>query len=418
MTRPLRRRPELRPRALAGRGLAAARELRVAVDDDGALVVHRPGGRREVRARPGEVVRAVYVAGDRRGPVRLPVRTTSDLLVLLGAQGPVLALLLLDWMPPADSDAEVARRTTGFSALLAALGLPLEPAEPQDLERLRAGALHAVLLRPQPPLPWPGRPRWLLLPASLLLCVAVSGAGRLEAGAALAALLLGVPPTVAWLRARGAAQRAPAGPRPPGRPVTVSTRPTAPLPAGLAAARLELGPDDVVIVDRGREAWLPGPAAGGVTTAEIGTRAVRLRDSRGDSYARLERAVWCADDAATDAFTTDLVGAGLQVTTSPYDLGPPTRLGSLAEGPVDRRDWSRTERGDGNETMDVESAVFALLALLATEAVGSISHLLAVLVAALALALLAATAGTVWQRRRTDRQDRRTSPRATPAGAR
>lgn len=320
----MRRQPELRPRALGGVLLPLARALRVRVEPDGALVVVHPGGRIERRAEPDEVSRAVFL--DRH---ELP-RSLQDrdflhyggAIVLLRGEQPLLTLLALDWTPPGDLSGADLRRAAGVEALLSALGLPLEPLEPG--EELDPARLQASLLRSRPAPPAPGR----LAPWSCALAIALAflgwPLGGTAAGWLLAAagLVLALAPTTAVLRGRRAARAAAAQPWPERDWTVVASCPSGRLPAGTRDLRVGVsGQDVVVVLEAGREVWLPGPQAGGAATADVAEDAVVVRDERGDALAVLDGAAWCADADGASRLAADLSAAGLPARSFPVPIG-------------------------------------------------------------------------------------------------
>ena len=125
-----RRAPVLRPRATSGRGLLVARGRRVLVDGSGALVTHGPGGEVERLAGPGEVTRALLLDHELAAARLGREGSYAGALVLLAGERPVLSLRLSDWGPPARLGSASRRTTAGLVALVAGLGLPLEPADP------------------------------------------------------------------------------------------------------------------------------------------------------------------------------------------------------------------------------------------------------------------------------------------------
>lgn len=320
MARP-RRVPELRPALYGGRALPAVRTMRVRVREDGAVLHTDASGRERQLVAPGEVARALFV--DHVAARRL-VRGEvfrSELLILLDRGGmPLLALRLIEWCPPAMSSGAPWREVTGVPAVAAALDLPLEPAEPSDLAALdaRRRTLRRVLVRPLPRGPWPGR--WGAAVSSLALFLWVFSVTEFgdPTGAffTLASLLVTGPLIVAGWRAR--AQARAAGPT-PGRDArtVVRPRPVEPAVRGLTEATLELSAEDVVLTDRGREVWLPGPERGGVGRAVISPEVIQLTDVAGNEYATLATSLWGpADDARAD-LASRLREVGVEVLDVP-----------------------------------------------------------------------------------------------------
>lgn len=363
MSRP-HRVAELRPALLGGRALPAVRRMRVRVTPAGALVHTDAAGRELPIAAPAGISR-VLLLGEDDAQRLLPVAAyTGEVLVLLGADAvPLLALRLLDWAPPSWTAGATWREVTGVPALAAALQLPVEPAEDRDLDAV--GALRNVLLRPVPQRPWPGRVAPLICWLALLVAVLglAAGGGPVGAAATLLTLLLVGPIVVAGARARGGARATASPPNPAGRTVL---RPLAETPTvrGLAEATLQVGPDDVVLTDRGREVWLPGPAGGGVSQVIIEPDAVRLADAAGNDYATLATGLWAPSPSAQEDLHDRLCGAGLDVLIAPVSM---QKMATVAS-PLSARTpptglLSDAERGDATTTTPWVAGVVTLVAL-------------------------------------------------------
>lgn len=359
-----RRVAELRPKLLGGRALPAARSMRLRVTDTGAVALTDVSGQERQLLAPGAVARALLVGYDDAERF-LPGRAGSDeLLVLLDGTGtPLLALGLLDWAPPAYSTGAEWREVTGAPAFVAALGLPLEPAEARDLEALEG--VSEVLLRPLPEPPWPGRHGVLLSSVALALAL-VGGADPnswfIAVFTALSILVV-APVVVAGSRARAEA-RAP-GPT-PGRDArtVIRPRPEGRVVRGLAEATLEIGTDEVVLTDRGREVWLPGPARGGVARAVVAPETVQLTDLAGNDYGTLAAELWAPTDQAREDLARDLSVAGLDASLVPVAR----RLSVGVAGPHGAKlepssHLSNAERGDATTGTPWLSGCAAALAV-------------------------------------------------------
>jgi len=346
-----RRVPELRPKLLGGRALPAARSMRLGVTDDGAVALTDASGRERRLLAPGAVARALHIEYDDARSF-LPGRASSDvLLVLLDPAGvPLLAVGLTDWAPPAFTGGAEWRAVTGAPAFAAALGLPLEPAEPGDLEAL--AGVREVLLRPQPAPPWPGR--WGPAICAIALFLGVLGViGENTWPTALTTvlqILLIAPVVVSGVRSRAQA-RAP-GPT-PGRATrrVLRPRPRGPVVRGLAEATLEISDDEVVLTDRGREVWLPGPSRGGVQQVVLAPQSLRLLDAVGNEYVSLDPGLWAPTDGSRGDLARELREAGLDALVAPVGERVIFGVASLPSASVDPSFLlSVTERGEATET--------------------------------------------------------------------
>jgi hypothetical protein len=238
------------------------------------------------------------------------------------------------------------------------------------------------------------------------------------AGTALALFLAG-PVTVVNHRARAAAGTAVdsaaalAASGVPGATV-VRPRPERPVPRGLLEATVQVGRDDVVLTDRGRELWLPGPANGGVTRAEIGSEAVRLTDAAGREHARLDTELWAPTPDRRQQLHDELRDAGLEAFETPLSARAPGTVAQLLSAPArPSRLLTDEERGDPTTTTPWVTAFVAVLAV--GTSIGAVTwHPLAgglLLAAALALAAL-----SLGDAVRTTRRDRRAvRPASAPA---
>lgn len=340
---------ELRPAMLGGRALPAVRGMRVRVGAGGSVVVVQPDGVERVLAGPGEVQRMVLVDYAQRRLVP-GGGYTGPVLVLLGSGGPLLALRQLDWQPPSASQPRDALEVSGFRALAAALGLPLEPPEGDDV--LPDRVVRRVLLRPVPPRPWPGLWTAPLGVLGLLLGFLSMVGGEEAAGAAfvMATLVVVGPIVVSGSLARRQARRATATGPTAGEwsGVVVRPRPEQRVPRGLAEVALQIGPEELVITDRGREVRLPGPQGGGVTQVSIDPEVVRLTDAEGRSYAHLDTELWAPTRERQVQLRDELRAAGLAVTLDPLPgSGRYATVGSLPSAPMPPSQFlSDAERGD------------------------------------------------------------------------
>ena len=358
---------ELRPALLGGRALPAVRAMRVRVGDDGALVLTQPDGSQRVLAGSGEVRRTVLVDYAERRLVP-GGGYTGPVLLLLGADGGLLvAFILLDWQPPSASDERDALEVSGFRALAAALGLPLEPPEKDDVPADRV--VRRALLRPLPPRPWPGRWATPLGVLGLVLCWLAMVGSEEAIGAVFVVATLAVvgPVLVSSSRARAQARRAAATGATAGQwtGTVLRPRPDQPVTRGLAEVALQIDPDDLVLTDRGREVWLPGPRRGGVTHAVIDQTVVRLTDAVGRSYAHLDTQLWAPTRDVQVQLEAELSAAGLTVTLTPLPgIGRYPTVGHLASAPMPPRQFlSDAERGDPTLSMTWLSGMAAALTL-------------------------------------------------------
>ena len=346
-----RRVAELRPKLLGGRALPAARSMRLRVTDEGAVALTDVSGQERQLLAPGAVARALHIGYDDARRF-LPGRAGSDeLLVLLDPVGtPLLALGLIDWAPPAYSSGAEWREITGARAFATALGLPLEPAEARDLASLEG--VQEVLLRPQPPLPWPGRRGTSVCSIALGLGL-IGGFGEgtwFIALLTLSSILVVAPVIVAGSRARAEAREP--GPT-PGRDSrsVIRPRPEGRVVRGLAEATVEISDDEVVLTDRGREVWLPGPARGGVRQAVLAPQSIRLLDAAGNEYVTLDPGLWAPTDRARDELARELREAGLDALAAPVGRGTPVGLAApLSAKTQPSYLLSETERGEASLT--------------------------------------------------------------------
>ena len=337
----------MRPAARGGLAAAAALHEQVRVAPDGDLEV--VGGRPERRLPAGAMRRAVLLTdADARRLLRTDNHHQGGALVLLdGADAPLLVLLVLDWAPPASLDLAGLRATSGVDAVCDALGLPLEPAEATDLDGLGrdAGAFRAVLHRPGPGPRWPRRAAWRMAWSAVLLSIVTllgasasdgrgsplgdvlggANGGVLGLLAAVLALCVGVPTVAAALAVRRATGGTPPGID--GSPVVLRASPATAMPARVIGHELQVTPDLLLLLRRyGALVVLPGPRAGGVARVVLEPSAVRLRSADGALYASLSTKVWCGSPSAREALREGLESAGLEVLDAPVDALVPLDL--------------------------------------------------------------------------------------------
>ena len=320
-------------------GLEQVRGLRVAVED-GALVVHHPDGRTERRAELGEVTRLSLHTGNVLHGFGRPVRGSGGapvaehgLLVAEVGDRPVLALWVTEWVPgPATGLTEVqARSLSGVDALAAALQRPVEAGDGVQLHHteaaVREALVSAVLSLTRVEHRWrrAGFAALVLWGLSFFAigiynAATTAGEGELNVpwffpvcwlGVAAATGLLFVDAR-SWRVATALIDASPAAGDGAWAP-----RPAGPVPAGfLARARLLVGPDAVVVRDTdGREAWLPGPARGGVTRTATTDDALVLVDDQGGEHIALGLDWWAGAPGAREALGRYLEQAGLGTAT-------------------------------------------------------------------------------------------------------
>ena len=328
-----RRAPVLRPRATSGRGLLVARGRRVLVDGSGALVTHGPGGEVERLAGPGEVTRALLLDHELAAARLGREGSYAGALVLLAGERPVLSLRLSDWGPPARLGSASRRTTAGLVALVAGLGLPLEPADP-DMPGLDGRPLRAVALSPVAAPAAPGRVATPLgFVAILFACLAGPTGGRPVAAMVITlSLLITAPLVLSVVRGRSQARTGLATSLPPAGGVRIVPRPASPVPAGVVDSLLVVTPDEIFLRRAGVVVWLAGPAEGGVVQAIVEPEHVRLSDADGLDHAELETALWCGDSPARASLVEDLRIAGLTVLEAPVNTVMLHDYGDLATG--------------------------------------------------------------------------------------
>lgn len=339
------------PQGWAGRPLV--RDMRVHLHD-GALVVRWPGGRLEQRAAAGEVTAVVLVdgaPGPRRGSLLVPAATYGQLVFLAGDR-PVLAVWLAEWLPTPnrDLDDRTVRDVSGANALAAALGVAVEPGEVS-----LAARTGSVLVTPLPlfsrrqklalTAAWAGTAVWFFWAASFRVTSVPRPPviGLLGAAGALGLVLM-------WLMTRR--QATAELPDPPGSPIAPA--PDRPVPRAFRrTCRMFVAARWVVLVDSdGREAWMPGPALGGITTGVVTTQALVLDDAAGHGLAALPLDTWFGQAGSLEQARDVLARVGIAVREEPSNRAPGAWFaGPDPLGPLDHprlaefrepRGWSRS----------------------------------------------------------------------------
>jgi hypothetical protein len=132
----------------------------------------------------------------------------------------------------------------------------------------------------------------------------------------------------------------------------IRPRPDRPVARGLTEATLQVGRDDVVLTDRGREMWLPGPAKGGVSRVILEPQIIRLVDRAGYVYLYLETPLWAPTAESRQQLHDELCDAGLDVLLSPVSPDQrPGQVAALLSAPVAPSILLRdAERGDPTRT--------------------------------------------------------------------
>lgn len=260
------RAPVLLPKTGIGHWIQTARTARAWVAGDGSLIGRDRAGQDRVLASPGQARSGWWLTGDAQAGAGLRA-DPAGWLVICGPDGPLTALRLSEWLPgqvDGPPGAELVR-AAGAEAVCHALRVPFGALSVAAEARATVGEV---------PVPArfeiAGRPGATML-ALLLSVVIVLAAGIicLVLGARTPGLLLGgiglvVPPVAdlgAWWRRRRRVRRLPrqlAGwwpARPAGRAV----------PGRGIGHRAGPGGEELVLADgHGWEAWLTGPAAGGM----------------------------------------------------------------------------------------------------------------------------------------------------------
>ncbi|MET1038028.1 MAG: hypothetical protein ABW075_07120 [Aeromicrobium sp.] len=335
MTPPL---PEVRVVHGFGLDIEAARTTRVRVDDQGDLVVARPGGAARVVASAADVRQVVWLDGpetarifgspltrlflrvNRRAAAvsadGVPIWLASGSCVVLTDRGPVVSWLV-DETAPGTGDASTRRQQSGSVALARGLGLTLEASPPGtavDRRAVRRSAVRWTGARP-----WIGAASSVALLASLVLAALSWGGfdGDDVAVQAVLALVLVLPVAIATLVLRRRAMRLMTTPP---DPADRGVHRPAPL-ADHDLAHLQLGPHDVVVVSGdGTETWLPGPAVvGGVARIQVVHDQLRMLDARDGLVDLVPTDRFAPDGPSCDALVAAASRAGITVDV----LDPP-----------------------------------------------------------------------------------------------
>lgn len=392
-----------------GLGLPEARELRIRVEDE-RLVLHRSGAPTRVVSTVASLTRIAWLPPEeslrllgsraRRLEAKMPrglltsgfgrrargsgggglfegmpddVDSAAGALVFYEGDRPVLALELHPFVPAGTTQTEY-RETSGANRVARALGLVIEPAE--ATATLNRSTLQSVLVKDENP-PDHG---WVLLLIVLCLLSAVAGflawpltprlpfwleptpldwVDEVRAALALLSVLLLAPVLVGLVRARRRFFALVSAPPDPG-PRTV-----VPLPPsyGDLHSQFQIDERDVVVVDvAGVEFWLPGPALGGVTHAEVGDGTLVWRDSAGRRlWYGLE--VYLNEEPATrDGLGAACAAAGIKFT----DMTPlPVSGGVLPYNLIYDEEWRHPFAQLGWETGQVNYLI-SFLAMVAT----------------------------------------------------
>ena len=383
-----------------------AHEMRVLIEATGALMVTHPGGVRERRAAPGEVTRVLFLDAAATANRLGRPDSAAGALVLLAGVRPLLALRLQDWQPPTALDPVVMRVTSGVEALAAGLGLPVEPAETEDLGILGPRALREVEVRPLPARPAPGKAVRVLAPLAAVLAFVGGPAGGTVAAPVCTALALALcaPVVLGVARGRAQARAATATATPSGQGIVIPVRPTGGVPAGLLDNVLELGPDELFLRRRGEAGWLAGPGQGGIVQAVMEPAHVRLSDADGLDHAVLETALWCGDEPARAELADDLRAGGLRVLDAPLDTVLRHDTGDLATAHVKPSQLlTDLERGDPTVLAPYAGGMAAAITMAFSLGTLGWNVLLGLVLFTLALALFAIAMTSTWRRARGDR---------------
>lgn len=120
---------------------------------------------------------------------------------------------------------------------------------------------------------------------------------------------------------------------------------------GRLDTHLQFGEHDVVMVDAGgREWWLPGPAAGGVTTCAVGDPQTGLLDDAGNPLVVVQTEHLAPDGAARDRLREAAEKAGIRVTG--HYLGSTTALDLRYASIEPGQTFTEWERGRINAVVD------------------------------------------------------------------
>jgi len=312
----------LAPRTGAGVELSDVRRTRIVLDQ-GVLAVTTPAGTRTIDS--ADVTRAVVVPSPGRSQLSRP--TAGESLALISGAGVELVLDIRDFCVNPAAEADLARRVSRVDLLVRQLRVPLEAATGSDVAAIKASPTARVTV----PTPASVSPRTSFTVLVLAMVVAFISWPLTFVGdtpLALGGLVVGVlalalasKPLFALVRGRRLFFAvADTQPDVLGAVVFAPSTSFAGLTVGLAAARLYIAPDWVVLHDRGTEVWVAGATNGGVTTAVLGNDLIRMSDDDGGEQLLLERLLWAPDHAYTEALAAALEGAGIHV--------------SLVDGPI------------------------------------------------------------------------------------
>lgn len=300
------REPVVWPWHRVGLRIPEARHARLHVDDDGVLWCTDACGRGRVLAGKGEITRISHVPSGSIKTRRFKPWADLGLVAVWSGREPVAVLNLYDLLLPASqSGLRDALAVSGIDALADALGLAVEPATQTELRAARRWRRRDLL----PELSPPPYKCWLLVTGVfgwvLALCVLPASEFTLE-GSALAVLasgVLAVPVVNRSLRIGRLMTLLRSVPDAAGRkefavdPVWRTT--------GLFAdARLQLGPDAVVLCAGGRETWVPGPARGGVVACVTNGLSITFRDRRGRVLLAVDQRLFASQQGPIAAAVT------------------------------------------------------------------------------------------------------------------
>ena len=332
---PPTREPVLRAGLFFGLGIPDARGTRLWVDDRGAVLRCRPGGEPFEVAAPGSVTKVTVVGADRVRQRRFTPAARRGLVVLWSGDDLVAALNLTELGAdrPYPDDATF-RAVVGLDAFAQALGLAVEP--PTDAELRRAQQLRQ---RDLLPVHDPGNHlSWTAGLAVLALLCAFLTWPAVPAGLGWPAVLLGFATTtpsvlLLWRRRRRLMQLLTTPLDPEGREVLRPDPPDDLRTGQLLETEVQVGDRDIVLRSGGKEWWLPGPLAGGVTVAALSPDALLLTDRHDRAYAGLDPVVW---GGRTENLLEALDRRGVRVRRSPL---PDTRVAEVLAARHDAGRW-------------------------------------------------------------------------------
>jgi hypothetical protein len=333
-----------------------------AVAGEGLVVVH-PGGRVDRLAGSGEVTRVVLVDDPRLVRIHRAwlglahgSADAAGLLVFLAGRRPVLALRLADWLgsPNSGLDGPATRRVSGAVDLAAGLGVLVDHDDGSGIDVDR-GAVGRVLVAARPRLP-----RWysvlvaLVAVVGLMLLALLAARGAPDEtgvdgwgagpGAVISTPVAVVVTLLIVAQVLGAflllldSRRLQQQARQVVDPQPYRPKPARPVNRGLLVnGSLQLSPELVVVTDgNGRQAWLAGPAAGGVVSAVLAPDAVILRDRAGSCLVQLDGQAWTGTPEGRDELTRRLTDLGVRVVHEPtaWSAGARSFAGPLVSPPL------------------------------------------------------------------------------------